>query len=314
MKKKLSVILPVYNVEKYIDNCLYKLVNQTIDDYEIIIIIDGSQDGSIDIVKKYKEKYPDLIKIYETENKGASAARNFGLEKSNGEFIGFVDSDDWVKITMFEKMYNYAVKNKCDIVVCDYCKVIGQIQNEVILDINNEDNIGDKVIKSRPYAWNKLYRKSVFQKYKLKFPEGIIFEDICTIYPLLLQVNKIGYINERLYYYNIRTNSVMSNKKREDLKMLEVLKILNDYCKEQKIFEKYQEVLYDINVRHIYYRMMEMRNYNNTKKYNMEFIKKGFKLLDKEFPEWRNRSNYAKNMKSVRKTILYWQLRNLLVG
>ena len=120
---KVSIIVPAYNVEQYIDKCLNSLVSQTIDDYEIIIVVDGSKDGSIEIVKQYYEKYPSIIKYYETANKGLSAARNYGLKKAKGEYVGFVDSDDYVSEKMFEKMYNYAINNECDIVVCNYYKV-----------------------------------------------------------------------------------------------------------------------------------------------------------------------------------------------
>lgn len=314
MSKKVSIIVPVYNVEKYIGECLYKLVNQTIKDYEIIIVVDGSLDNSINIVKEYTEKYPNIISYYETENKGLSAARNLGLKKAKGEYVGFIDSDDSVSIKMFEKMYNCAVNNRCDIVVCDYCKVTGRYKEDVILDIKENDYKNDLIIKCRPYAWNKIYKKELFQKCNIEFPEGLIFEDISTIYPLLMQANKVGYVKEVLYNYNIRMNSIMKSKNRDDQKIITVLDIMNKYCKEHNLFEKYKQLICEINVRHIYYRIREMKDYNNTKLYNMNFIRKSFRMLDKNFPGWKYKCKYASKIKEKQKNVVYWQLKILLAG
>ena len=120
--KKVSVIVPVYNVEKYIDKCLNTLVNQTLKDIEIIIVNDGSPDNSQEIIDKYQKKYPKKIKSYIKENGGQGSARNFGLEKATGEYIGYVDSDDFIELDMYEKLYNKAKKHDLDISICgNYC-------------------------------------------------------------------------------------------------------------------------------------------------------------------------------------------------
>lgn len=313
MNTKISIIVPVYNVERYIDKCLNSLVNQTLDDYEIIIVIDGSEDGSIDIVKQYYERYPSIITYYETTNKGLSAARNYGLKKAKGEYVGFVDSDDYVSEKMFEKMYNYAINNECDIVVCNYYKVTEDEKSKMLLDISKTDVKEDIIIKSKPYAWNKIYKRNIFEEYDIEFPEGLIFEDICTVYPLLMQANKIGYVKESLYYYTYdRQDSIMNKKKRNDFAMLEVLKRLNTYCKEQELFYIYNKLIYDINVRHIYYRMREVSKSANKKRENSRFIRESFKLLNEDFPKWRSESEYAKDMNPIKKNVLCWQVKVLL--
>ena len=120
---KVSIIVPVYNVEKYLDKCLKSLVNQTLKDIEIIVVNDGTKDNSQKIVDKYVKKYPKLVKSYIKENGGLSSARNYGLKYVNGEFISFIDSDDWVRKDMFEKMYQKAKKEDLDIVICDSINV-----------------------------------------------------------------------------------------------------------------------------------------------------------------------------------------------
>ena len=306
MNKKLSIIVPVYNVEKYIDKCLNSLVNQTIDNFEIIIVVDGSKDKSIDVVKKYKNQYPDLIEFFETENHGLSAARNYGLERANGEYIGFVDSDDSVDINMYEKLYNCAVANNCEIAVCDYYQILDNGNNLKKIEIEENDDKKNIVIKSKPYAWNKIYKKDMFKKYNIKFPEGLIFEDICSIYPLLIQVEKIGYVDKPLYNYTFnRDDSIMNNKKIKSLTMLKVLKIFNNYCKTNKIFEENYDLICEINVRHIYYRINKINQNSNSRLYNLTYVFKAIWMLNLNFPKWRTQCEYAKKIRKKKKTLLY---------
>ena len=121
--KKVSIIVPVYNVEKYLAKCLDSLVNQTLEDVEIIVVDDGSRDNSKQIIDEFQTKYPDKIKSFVKENGGLSDARNFGLDRANGEYIGFVDSDDYVTAEMFEEMYSLAQKYDAEMVICNLQKV-----------------------------------------------------------------------------------------------------------------------------------------------------------------------------------------------
>ena len=312
MNKKLSIIVPVYNVEKYIDKCLNSLVNQTIDNFEIIIVVDGSKDKSIDVVKKYKELYPNLIDFFETENHGLSAARNYGLERANGDYIGFVDSDDSVDIHMYEKLYNHAVINDCDIVICDYYQILDNGNNLKKLEVEENDTRESIVIKSKPYAWNKIYKKDMFNTYNIKFPEGLIFEDICSVYPLLIQAKKIGYVDEPLYNYTFnRNDSIMNDKKIKSLTMLKVLKIFNNYCKKNKLYTKNYNLIREINVRHIYYRINQINQNSNSKLYNLTYLFKAIWMLNFNFPRWRTQCEYAKKIKRKKKNLLYLYLKIL---
>ena len=176
--KKVSIIVPVYNVEKYIRRCLDSLVNQTIDDYEVIFVNDGSPDNSKDIILEYMEKYPDIIKLYDKENGGQGSARNLGIKKATGEYLGFVDSDDFVNLEMFKKMYDLAKQKKSDIVACSY-KIYYENSNtfeDYNLKMNNETIIEDYIME-QPAIWNKLIKRELIIDNKLFFPEGIIYED-----------------------------------------------------------------------------------------------------------------------------------------
>lgn len=124
---KISIVIPVYNVEKYLRTCLDSVVNQTFKDIEIVIVNDGSKDGSLDILKEYESRYPKLITVYSTENRGVSHARNYGIARSHGEYLLFVDSDDYIEPDMCEKLYEKASKDNNDIVICKYYDIY---QNE----------------------------------------------------------------------------------------------------------------------------------------------------------------------------------------
>ena len=159
MKPKISVIVPIYNVEEYLEKCLDSLVNQTLKDIEIILINDGSPDNSEAIVKKYLKKYKEKIVYHKKKNEGQGIARNYGINLAKGDFISFVDSDDYIDLTMFEKLYNKAIEEKSDIVAS-----VGfiEVKNE-IETINNEhfehsDNM-KKYILNNSGPWGKIIKK-----------------------------------------------------------------------------------------------------------------------------------------------------------
>ena len=131
---KVSVIVPVYNVEGYLEKCLESLVRQSLKDIEIIVVNDGATDNSLKIAKKYEEKYSNILKVYSKRNGGLSDARNFGLKYAKGKYVAFVDSDDYVKNDMFLKLYNFAVKNDLDVVVSD--TIIKTDSSEYVLKSN----------------------------------------------------------------------------------------------------------------------------------------------------------------------------------
>ena len=164
---KVSIIVPVYNVEKYIEKCLESLVNQTLEDIEIIIVNDGSKDNSKEIVKQYLEKYPEKMVYLEKENGGLSDARNFAIPYAKGEYVAFLDSDDYVELNMYEDMYKIAKNEDSDMVECDF---IWEYPNKSKIDTGELYHGKHEMLeKIRVVAWNKLIKKSLLDKSKVIF-------------------------------------------------------------------------------------------------------------------------------------------------
>ena len=174
--RSVSVIVPFYNVENYIEKCLNTLVHQTLEDIEIILVNDGSQDRSMVVVKKFLEQYPDKITYLEKENGGLSDARNYAIPYAKGEYIAFLDSDDYVEKTMYKDMYELAKKEDSDMVECNfYWEYPDKKKEDIGVVYNGKKEMLEKV---RVVAWNKLIKKEVLEKSKVTFPKGYRYEDV----------------------------------------------------------------------------------------------------------------------------------------
>ena len=193
MKKyKVSVIVPVYNVEKYIDRCLNSLVNQTLKDIEIIVVNDGSPDDSQQVIDMYVKKYPKKIKSYIKENGGQGSARNFGLTVATGEYIGYVDSDDYVELDMYEKLYNKAIKNDLDIVICGSYNAYENGNREVELDREIFKDKKKNAFFGRMAVWNKIYKRELLIDSNVSFRSKLWYEDLDFTVQILSRAKKIG--------------------------------------------------------------------------------------------------------------------------
>lgn len=223
---KISVIIPVYNAEKYLDRCIDSIINQTYKNIEIILVNDGSKDNSLNICKKY-QKLDKRIKLINKKNEGVSIARNKGIEIATGEYLYFCDADDYLDIHALE--YYYKEIQNSDLIISDYYIVnenknikksnsfpkniridtIKEIDNLKISLLSNSykhSNIlnGDYTGEGLGFVWNKLFRKSIVDKNNIRFPKGIILcEDVCFIYKYLDNCKKIKLINKPLYYHEI---------------------------------------------------------------------------------------------------------------
>ncbi len=302
LNKKVSIIVPVYGVERWLARCLDSLVNQTLKDIEIIVVNDGSPDNSQEIIDDYVKRYPGLVYGYQKENGGLSDARNYGLQYAKGEYIAFVDSDDYVDITMYEKLYNKAMEENADAVTCAYFKVNERKQTRKSAQKGTMHLYGKNIcdnptmlITMAPYAWNKMIRRSIFEKTGILFPKGIIFEDICTMYPLLLYCNKVSKVDEELYYYiEEREGSIMNVYSPKKMQMLDSFQLLNKRFREAGEFENFHDELVTLNLRHTYYRFKEFDKYKK-RGFQFKFIYRAFRQLKKYFPDWRENSGYFLN-------------------
>lgn len=229
---KVSIIVPVYQVEKYLKKCLDSLVNQTLQDIEILVINDGSPDGSQIIIDEFQEKYPLKIKSFIKENGGLSDARNFGLDRATGEFIGFVDSDDEVSESMFEEMYSLAKKHDAEMVICNLQKVdqYGNITQKLtqIPNMPEKINLSENfsVFSDLSYfACNKIFRSELFNN--KRFKKGVHFEDIQLIPQLLLDCKTIAQTQNYQYQYLERTDSITKTHTKRGLDILKAVEEVN---------------------------------------------------------------------------------------
>ena len=223
-KGYITVIVPVYNVEKYLDRCMESILHQTYAQLEIILVDDGSKDSSGRICDIYAQK-DSRVQVIHKANGGLSSARNAALDIVQGEYIGFVDSDDYISVDMFEQLYQACEKNNSDIAICchytqrgDKLLIEAPIEDEDRLYTNREALevlLRDQGMKN--YVWDKLYKASLFQE--IRFPEGKNYEDIATTYQLFYRARRLCRIPQYLYYYQIREGSISSHV--EDRKWLE---------------------------------------------------------------------------------------------
>jgi len=220
--EKISIIVPVYNVELYLEKCIESIINQTYTNIEIILVDDGATDSSGNICDLYSKK-DSRIKVIHKRNGGLSDARNVGIEKAVGQYLMFVDSDDYIDKTMCEKLYNALKKQKTDMAMCDIVSV--DINGNKVQHMNgkspiigNELNIDEIFNKfsDRDYwyfvvAWNKLYHKKLFEK--VRYPFGKIHEDEFVFHHLLDICKTVAIVPECLYHYVQRENSIVNSKK-----------------------------------------------------------------------------------------------------
>lgn len=214
--KKVSIIVPVYNTSRYVEKCINSILNQTYKNIEVIIVEDYSTDCSRDIIKQYSSN-PNVKIVLQPYNMGAGYARNIGINYALGEYISFIDSDDIISPYMIEKLVKILEKHEVGISICNYYSFFinphkydnTYFQSEKIVDLEQDKNF---LLFSKGYCWNKLYKRNILDK--IKFPEGIKFEDSAFTYPILIRAEKIAYTDEKLYNYRRNPNGItMLNKK-----------------------------------------------------------------------------------------------------
>ncbi len=319
--KKVSIIMPIYNVEDYLERSIDSLVNQTLKDIEIILVNDGSTDRSNQIIEYYIERYRDRIKYIAIENGGAAHARNIGMKMAEGEYIGFVDSDDYVDRTMFEKLYNLAKKEQSDIATCGYYRIdYKDVQKRDIALKNcfgkNIFQAPDLLTNNVPYIWNKLYKHSLIEEYNIKFEENLrIYEDLVFTFKLFLHANRISRVNEPLYNYIFsRDNSLTFSFSEKRFDLFNAFDSLIGYYKDKKAFYHFEDELLFILMNHIYVVCgSEVQLSKLHMKY--KFINQSFSYMAKYFPYWKDYVIYYRKYKKNRFLFtkkLHWYLNSLI--
>lgn len=253
MKPQISIIVPIYNVEKYIERCCRSLFELTLTDLEFIFVDDCSPDNSSEIVKSVVLDYPNRISqvhiLRHERNRGISCARNSGLSIATGTYIAYCDSDDYVDTEMYEKLYNMAVSTASDVVTCDfYFAFSNKAQPYQTFRANKKHDItlNNYIKSSWTTLWNMIVKKELYDTHKLRSPEGISYcEDFWLGVRLIHFANKVTTINEPLYYYN-QENSTSIMKSRDDKSVSEERECYIQtirFFEEQGVISTFQEAL-----------------------------------------------------------------------
>lgn len=289
---KVSVIVPVYNTEKYLHKCLQSLVNQTLSDIEIIIVNDGSTDSSSDIIAEFAVEYSGKITLLNKSNGGQASARNFALEKCKGEYIGFLDSDDFVSENMFEKMYSCAVKDQSDYVACGYTDI--KYDNEKIC-ILKDYVASKKAEKNKDLFFGALvspfihlYKHEIIVKSKVRFPEGYVYEDTAFYLNLIPYIKKISVIEEPLAYRVRHSNSTTTIFKKEKVNnIFAVIDNALEYYEKNYFMEEFHNELEYFCVRILLcssmQRICRLRKYNES----IELVDKTINYIHEKFPFYK---------------------------
>lgn len=286
---KFSIIVPVYNCEKDLPKCLDSLVGQTLSDIEILVVNDGSPDNSQTIIDDYVARYPNLIKAYKQENRGQSAARNAALDKATGEFVFFVDSDDYVDTAVCERTYDFAVKNCLDIVCFDYWTENGEDKTYCDHCVIKDVDTVRRYILNESSPWNKIIKRELLERSGMRFTENLIYEDFEMIPRLALYTSSIGYMEEAFYYYVIHEGSTM-NQKKYTPKLKSIYTVM-DTLKASFENTEYKKELEYLYIEHLmYFTVFRYLDYPE----GVEDALRISDIMRKNFPKWYKNIYYKR--------------------
>lgn len=291
-KYKLSVVVAVYNAEEFLPRCLDALVNQTLKNIEILCVDDGSTDSASKIIDEYERMYPEKIKAYHKENGGEFTTRNYGLERATGEYVTFVDNDDYVEPNWAEKLYNAASENDADIAVCGFeridletGKVVGKDMIHYGYTCKKIEPNDDFMVFINPAPWNKIYKREKIKD--LRFLPFRGFNDTMFLASSFIKIEKVAFVPDVLYHYYLRSASQIHNINIDDVNNLKkyLLEVKELYVKTQK-YEDMKYILDMMAFIHLGISVMYRASYDK----NIEIkrlLKETISYLDTNFSTWR---------------------------
>ncbi len=291
LKPKISVIIPIYNVEKYVEECLNSIVNQTLKDIEIICINDGSTDNSLQIVEKYAKKDKRFV-IFSQENQGQGIARNKGLELANGEYILFVDSDDWIKLNSCEVIYNYFKETNAEVIQFNYTEykefsgeqkhinLAERISKKHQIDLNKAQYYSYKNVKKNCMVeldlmvWTRAYSRNFIENSGAFFAPTKIGEDSVFANIVLLNAHRIYYLNQYLYLYRRRDGSSTYSFNKKDFDVFKNIAYLEKYLKERNFYNEIKEEFSHYKLREItaHYKLIHNEKIDEYKKIAKNYL------------------------------------------
>lgn len=294
---KISVIVPVYNAEKYIEKCISSIANQTMKDIEILAINDGSTDNSLNILDSLSLKYKGKLKIISKENGGAGSARNIGIENANGEFIKFVDADDYLKLDILDRMYNIAKENHVSLVRGNYQTILGPIKMEdkcswsnirgnQIIDVRENK---DYIVSETPGIGNKLISRELIGD--LRFPENTKWEDLAIMPVVVASSERLFHMDENVYNYRVNMNTTIKdfiNKIPNILDIIKCVETLEKNMQMRGLDEEYKNQIKSLYILHTLFRVenaMLWINFPHNKKEVV--ISSLLGILDAKYPNWK---------------------------
>lgn len=285
---KISIIVPVYNVEQYLEKCLDSLVNQTMKEIEIIVVNDASPDNSKEIMERYAKAYPEMVRcVYHEVNLGLGGARNTGVNCANGKYVLFVDSDDYIDVTTCEKLYKVAVENDSDIVSCEILeglegnfKEIDPYSTQVTGDLDYEKR---RLLMSVHFvgACAKLVRRNMLIENELLFPEKMKYEDTATVPLWWVYTKRFHKIQEGLYYYVRRDGSITKTKNSDGYyDMFKAAKYVCQRFEDKGLSEEYQECIDNLLLRGLIEEIkLLIKNVDVPNEKELQELKKDIQLL-----------------------------------
>lgn len=317
----MSIIVPVYNMaaDGKLEYCLNSLVNQTISDYEIIAVNDASTDNSLDILRQYESKYSEKFKVVTyAVNKRQGGAKNEGLKIAQGEWIGFIDSDDWVTPDYYEKLLNKAEKTGADMVGCDYNLVdshtmeVGKIVQNNTLDqtgvLDREKH--EKLLMRSGSMVIKIYKHSVIKENHLDFPEGIFYEDNCAGPVWSAYFTHFEKVEEPMYYYyqhQVSTVHYITEAKCRD--RITAANLLYEECKKRGLLEKYYKQI-EYRFAELYYVITLFSYMSGVKKPKLDFVKELRQGVLDKFPEFYKNEYYLQNTGAEEQQLIAMQMQS----
>ena len=313
MKDIISIIIPVYNVEKYLEKCIQSILKQTYKNIQIILVDDGSTDNSGKICDEFKNKDNRIIVIHK-KNGGLSEARNVGIENATGKYIAFVDSDDYVLKDMYETLYKNLIANDADISICKYQyikeeeKVDLKADTKDIVVMNNLQAMKELLLNKNitNHTWNKLYKKEIFDN--IKFPVGKKYEDIDVMYLLFERSSKIVYQDTTKYIYINREESILHNKNPKLIQ--DYITIVNN--RYEYLLDKYKELKVELNYNLLFsilqYHIIAIGG-QQKEFYNSKIMINEYKKIKKIMKE-NEKNQIFKNLDFKYKIFLYIMLCN----
>lgn len=295
---KYSIVIPVYNVENYIEKCVDSILKQEYKDFEIIIVDDGSTDRSIFKITEIVENNSDKIKIIRQENKGLGGARNTGLEQARGEYVWFVDSDDTIRKDALAVLNCFLEKEKADVVVFNLMDIDEQgnyltKESGVTLEYKGVFSLEEmpQMLFMSPSACNKVFKRTLLEQNHIRFPEHVWFEDLSTIPKIYLHAKTIGYIDEELYLYLQRKGSIMKNSNIEKNKdIMRALDEISSYYQHDNVYNCFKEEIEYLAIVNVYL-LASVRVLKGDKKSCL--ISELKKYMENKFPKYKENKYYS---------------------